>query len=140
MRTSRGRRSSSTKDRLMLGLLGGVFYFVLYASVDSVVSVVLNRRTLADVPGRGHMLPYLLIGLGGGALVGLLWPLRDRWWGSIVLGAVAAVAVFIGLPLIVGSQSLAHYATAAALALPIGATIGYRRRRSRAITRASPPP
>src|SRR6267142_5271593 len=62
----------------------------------------------------------------GGLTVGILFPLRHTRIGAAVVGAIAAVPVFIGISLVIEGGQSVPWVAVLGLAVPIGSWYGFK--------------
>jgi amino acid transporter len=98
------------------------------ATVTSVVAVVIYAVRGPDTFARlGVTLAstvslYLIAGVVGGALVGVLLPVTVWRWGAAAVGILAAVPLYVGVAVVLGQSDLLSGLIAAVL---VGGVVGY---------------
>lgn len=81
----------------------GVFFGVALATFYSAFVLILfmirgdSAFEANDITLLGTISAYYFGGIVGGVIVGLLLPLATWRWGSVIVGVVAAVPVFLGI-------------------------------------------
>jgi hypothetical protein len=106
-----------------LGILGGLvvgLLFSLYAVVIYAISPGTFDRLGISLGATVSL--YLLGGVVGGTICGLLLPLTKYRSGATVLGAITALPVYLGAGVLLGGS----LSTGVLLAAIVGGAVGYR--------------
>ena len=70
---------------------------------------------------------YYAVGLAGGVITGLFWPLSRTLCGAVILGSLVGTVVYIGVGIgMHGAVSWQSVEDGMILGVPIGGVVGYR--------------
>jgi hypothetical protein len=113
------------KPNPVLGVLGGCIMATLFSGM-AVMAYAIGDGQAFDRLGvsLGSTLAlYFAGGIVGGLLVGLLFPLTTWRWGSVVVGILAALPVYLGANLLIGLEDVM---VGIFLATIVGGAVGYQ--------------
>jgi hypothetical protein len=106
---------------LVMGLTGGSL-FSLFALVAYMVRGPASFERIG-IPMGSVVGLYLICGLAGGLLLGLLLPLTVLRWGAALVGILVALPLYAGAGLLLGDF---NWRLSLVLAAIIGGVVGFR--------------